>query len=230
MTQPQAPAAPTTPDPFATVLAELRAPIVSIQGHVRTLMARDDGLAAPARAQLHQHILQHTQRLDSLVDDVVLYMRLLVGPVHVVPEDVRVHALVEDLRLRLGEPERVGNEVPTDLVVTADRVVLAGVLRRLLRNALVYGAREGQVTVAVHRSDSGLELAVRDEGFGIPESGADRAFEPFVRAVHPAERRNDGAGLGLTVCRELVRLLGGEIELRPADPGLTAAILLPQPG
>jgi len=130
MTQPQA---PTAPEPFATVLAELRAPIVSIQGHVRTLMARDDGLAAPARAQLHQHMLQHTQRLESLVDDVVLYMRLLVGPVDVTPEDIRVHALVEDLRLRLGEPERVTNEVPSDLVVAVlSRLVPTDVVQKLL--------------------------------------------------------------------------------------------------
>lgn len=227
MTQP-APA-PSTPDAFATVLAELRAPIIAVQGHVRSLMARDEVMDKQARAQLHQQILQHTQRLDTLVDDVVLYMRLLVGPVDVVPAPVRVHTLVEDLRQRLGEPERVINSVPADLVLTVDPDVLAGVVRRLLRNALVYGAREGVVTVGVRRRDVGLELAISDEGFGIPESGAERAFEPFVRAVHPAEKRGDGAGLGLTVCRELGRLLGAEIELRPAEPGLTAAVVLPQP-
>jgi K+-sensing histidine kinase KdpD len=227
MTQP-APV-PSTPDAFATVLAELRAPIIAIQGHVRSLMARDEVMDTQARAQLHQQMLQHTQRLDTLVDDVVLYMRLLVGPVDVVSEPVRVHSLVEDLRQRLGEPERVINSVPADLVLTVDPDVLAGVLRRLLRNALVYGAREGVVTVGVRRRDVGLELAVSDEGFGIPAAGAERAFEPFVRAVHPAEKRGDGAGLGLTVCRELGRLLGAEIELRPAEPGLTAAVVLPQP-
>jgi K+-sensing histidine kinase KdpD len=225
-----APPRPPTPDAFATVLTELRAPILAIQGHVRALMARDELMDSQARAQAHQQMLQQSQRLDTLVDDVVLYMRLLVGPVDVVPEPVRIHHLVEDLRQRLGEPERVVNAVPPELVLTVDPEVLAGVVRRLLRNALVYGARERSVTVDVRRRDVGLELAVSDEGFGIPESGAERAFEPFVRAVHPAEKRGDGAGLGLTVCRELVRLLGGEIELRPADPGLTAAIVLPQPG
>lgn len=228
MTQPSP--GPATPDAFATVLAELRAPIIAIQGNVRSLMARDELLDAQARAQLHQQMLQHTQRLDTLVDDVVLYMRLLVGPVEVLPEPVRVQQLVEDLRQRLGEPERVVNAIPADLVLTLDPGVLAGAIRRLLRNALVFGARERSVTVGVRRRDVGLELTISDEGFGIPEGGAERAFEPFVRAVHPAEKRGDGAGLGLTVCRELVRLLGGEIELRPGDPGLTAAIVLSQPG
>lgn len=223
-------AAPST-DPFTAVLGELRAPIIVIQDHVRTLMARDDGLTVEARQQLLQQTLHHSQRLDTLVDDIVLYLRLLSGPVTLIPEPLRLHDLVEELRKRLGEPERVVNQVPPDFTITIDHDALTGALRRLVRNALVYGARERSVTVGVHRRDGGgFEIAVTDEGFGIPASGLTRAFEPFVRAVHPEERRGDGAGLGLTVCRELVRRLGGEVELRPQTPGLTAAIVLPDQG
>jgi two-component system, OmpR family, sensor histidine kinase SenX3 len=214
-------------DPFASVLAELQAPIVAIQGNVRSLMARDESMTAEARQQLHQQVLQHSQRLDTLVDDIVLYLRLLVGPVELAPEPVNVHDVVEELKERLGEPERVTNRVPRQFVLQIDRYALGGALRHLLRNALVYGARERAVVVGVRRVDGTLELTVSDEGFGIPEAGRARAFEPFVRAVHPEEKRNSGAGLGLTVCRELVRLLGGDVELRPNAPGLSATIVLP---
>lgn len=217
-------------DPFTAVLGELRAPILAIQDQVRTLMAREDGLTAAERQQLLQQALHHSQRLDTLVDDIVLYLRLLSGPVPVNPEPVRLHDLVEDLRERLGEPDRVANLVPAGFTLTADTAALTGALRRLLRNALVYGARERTVSVGVRQLDAGCEIAVTDEGFGIPEHGLTRAFEPFVRAVHPAEKRGDGAGLGLTVCRELAKLLGGSVELRPQNPGLTAVIVLPTPG
>lgn len=224
MTEPEVP----TTEPFTAVLGELRAPIVAIQDHVRTLLARDDSLSAAVREQLLQQTLHHAQRLDTLVDDIVLYLRLLSGPVAMSPEPLSLFDLVEDLRERLGEPERVKNDVPADFVITIDESALTGALRRLLRNALVYGAREREVNVAVHRLDGSCEIVVTDEGFGIPEAVMSRAFEPFVRAVHPAEKRGDGAGLGLTVCRELVRLLGGEVELRPQNPGLSAAIVLPE--
>ncbi|MEO6712437.1 MAG: HAMP domain-containing sensor histidine kinase [Mycobacteriales bacterium] len=225
MAQSDVPAA----DPFTAVLGELRAPIVAIQDHVRTLMARDDGIDVQARQQLLQQTLHHSQRLDTLVDDIVLYLRLLSGPVPLNPEPLRLHDLVEELRERLGEPDRVINQIPVDCSLTIDHSALTGVVRRLLRNALVYGARERSVSVAVRMTDEGgCEITVTDEGFGIPAHGLVRAFEPFVRAVHPAEKRGDGAGLGLTVCRELSKLLGGTVELRPQNPGLTAAILLPR--
>jgi signal transduction histidine kinase len=218
-------------DPFTAVLGELRAPVVAIQDHVRTLMARDDALTMDARQALLHQTLHHSQRLDTLIDDIVLYLRLLSGPLPLKPATVRLHALVEELRERLGEPERVTNEVPTGFTVILDEDALTGALRRLVRNALVFGARERSVTVGVRRLESGgCEIAVTDQGFGIPDVGLTRAFEPFVRAVHPAEKRGDGAGLGLTVARELVRLLGGEVELRPQNPGLTAAIVLPDQG
>lgn len=222
------PVVPMT-DPFTAVLGELRAPIIAIQDHVRTLLARDDGMSGQVREQLLQQTLHHSQRLDTLVDDIVLYLRLLSGPVAMSPEPLSLFDLVEDLRERLGEPERVKNDVPADFVVTIDDAALTGALRRLLRNALVFGARERDVRVGVQRLDGGgMEIVVTDEGFGIPANVLSRAFEPFARAVHPAEKRGDGAGLGLTVCRELVRLLGGEVELRPQNPGLSAAIVLPE--
>lgn len=218
----------TPKDPFTAVLGELRAPITAIQDHVRTLMARDESLTLAVRQQLLQQTLHQSQRLDTLVDDIVLYLRLLSGPVPLRPEPLQLFDLVEELRERLGEPERVTNAVARDFVVTTDQEALVAALRRLLRNALVYGAREGSVTVGVLALESGgCEITVTDEGFGIPEGGLTRAFEPFVRAVHPAEKRGDGAGLGLTVCRELARALGGAVELRPQSPGLTAAIVLP---
>ncbi|MEP7055251.1 MAG: HAMP domain-containing sensor histidine kinase [Actinomycetota bacterium] len=218
-------------DPFTAVLGELRAPVIAIQDHIRTLMARDASFTVEARQQLLQQTLHHSQRFDTLVEDIVLYLRLLSGPLPLHPVSVRLHDLVEELRERLGEPERVINLVPADFTITLDEEALTGALRRLIRNALVFGARERSVTVGVLRLDSGgCEIVVTDEGFGIPEVGLIRAFEPFVRAVHPAEKRGDGAGLGLTVARELVRLLGGEVELRPQNPGLAAAIVLPGSG
>lgn len=216
----------TPADPYAGLLKELRGPVASIQSYVRTLIARDDTLTPSARATIHQVILQQSQRLDASVDDIVLYVRLLAGGVSMEPEPVLVTGVVEELRGQLGQPERVV-VTGADLVLHTDRAALAAALRRLVRNGLVFGPRHGVVTVSVERADGAAEIAVSDDGFGIPPGRHGEALEPFTRSVHPEERRSDGVGLGLSVARELVKLLGGEIVLRDNAPGLSAVVRLP---
>lgn len=215
----------TAADPYAGLLQELRGPVASIQSYVRTLIARDDALAPTARATIHQVILQQAQRLDGFVDDIVLYVRLLAGGVSTAPEPLMLAAVAEGVRLDLGEPDRVA--VTGDVVLHADRAALTAALRRLLRNALVFGPRHGTVTVAITTNDGWAEVAVSDTGVGIPADKQGEALDPFTRALHPEERRKDGVGLGLAVARELVRLLDGEVLLRDNDPGLTAVVRLP---
>ena len=216
----------TTTDPYAGLLKELRGPVASIQSYVRTLIAPDDSLSPSARATIHQVILQQSQRLDGFVDDVVLYVRLLAGGVSAESEPVMLAAVAEEVRHTLGEPDRV-TITGTDPVVHTDRSALAGALRRLVRNALVYGPRLGTVTVDVALHGGWADIAVSDTGVGIPAARQGEALDPFTRSLHPEERRRDGVGLGLAVSRELVKLLGGEVVLRDNDPGLTALIRLP---
>lgn len=213
-------------DPYAGLLKDLRGPVTSIQSYVRTLIARDEELSHSARSTIHQVILQQAVRLDGFVDDVVLYVRLLAGGVSASPEATMLQAVIEEVRQSVGEPDRV---VVTggDPVVTTDRVALAAALRRLVRNALVYGPRQSPVTVQVSTEDGWVEIAVSDKGLGIPDTRQGEALEPFTRALHPDERRRDGVGLGLAVARELVKLLDGEVLLRSNDPGLTAVVRLP---
>lgn len=213
-------------DPYSGLLKELRGPVASIQSYVRTLIARDEEISASARSTIHQVILQQAQRLDGFVDDVVLYVRLLAGGVSVESEALMLASVVEEVRHQVGETERV-TVTGNDAVLHTDRAALAAALRRLLRNALVYGPRQGTVTVDVSVHGAWAEVAVSDTGLGIPAARQDEALEPFTRALHPSERRRDGVGLGLSVARELVKLLGGEIVLRDNDPGLTAVIRLP---
>ena len=215
-----------TTDPYAGLLKELRGPITSIQSYVRTLIARDDTLSASARATIHQVILQQSQRLDGFIDDIVLYVRLLRGGISTEAEPVLVSGVVEELRQQLGQPERVLVR-GADAVLHTDRAALAAALRRLMRNALVYGPRHGVVTVEVGVEGGYAEIAVTDTGLGIPAARLGDALEPFTRGVHPEERRSDGVGLGLAVARELVRLLDGDIALRDNAPGLTAVVRVP---
>ena len=214
-------------DPYVGLTHELRGPVTSIQSYVRMLIARDAELSSTARATIHQVILQQSQRLDGIVDDMILYVRLLSHGVELHPGPVLLSAVLEEVRHSLGEPARVVVGADTDVVLQADRDALTSVLRRLLRNALVYGPREEAAHVTVGTEDGFTVIRVSDSGLGIPAAATELAMQPFVRAVRPGERRSDGVGLGLAVARELAALMRGELLLANTNPGLTAALRLP---
>jgi signal transduction histidine kinase len=94
-----------------------------------------------------------------------------------------------------------------------ERVVL-----NLLQNAVRHAPSDGTILIEAHRSGARLELAVQDDGEGIPEEDLLRVFEPFWRG-DPA-RSGDGSGLGLALAKRIVEALGGQVRAESAsDPG-----------
>src|SRR5262249_52477450 len=83
------------------------------------------------------------------------------------------------------------------------------------------------VTLAVHRLDGQAVLTVTDDGPGIPEPDRARVFDRFTRLDDARTRDSGGAGLGLAIVRELVRLHAGTVTLGDAAPGLRVAVALP---
>lgn len=123
----------------------------------------------------------------------------------------------------------VGAEVsvngPPHLAIRTKPIALRRALSNLVENAVKYGKR---ASVAVAERGKSIEIAIDDDGPGIPETMHAEVFEPFRRLPQIGEEAVDGTGLGLTVARSLVRGLGGEITLRNrAEGGLRVTICLP---
>lgn len=223
MADPIAPAV----DPYTDVVSELRGPLTSIQAYLRTLISRDDELSPAARQTIHQVVLQQSLRLDSAIDDVLLYSRLLADQVPATIERHLLAPIIDEVRDALGEPDRVDVFVEPTLVVSADRRALAEAVRRLVRNGLVYGPRRESVSVHADVSDDAVEVVVSDKGRGIPAERHADSREAFRRAVGPDERRRDGLGLGLAVADRLARLSGAQLGLRNDEAGFSAVLRLP---
>ena len=98
----------------------------------------------------------------------------------------------------------------------------------MLSNAFKF-THQGQVCVkAIKRYDTPLvEISVSDTGIGIDMSKKDLLFEPFVQADGSIKRRYGGTGLGLTICKRLVELMGGEIWLDAGSQGTTVSFTVP---
>lgn len=144
------------------------------------------------------------------------------------PEPVRleVAALVaETLRVMARDPKRDGIDVvfhaPEDLTVVARKVELEHVLLNLLlnaRDAVLRKSPPRRIEISAEPRDGGAVIRVSDNGPGIPREIRQRIFEPFFSTRTGPDGQPEGTGLGLALCRELVRSLGGRIDVE-SEPG-----------
>jgi signal transduction histidine kinase len=206
---------------IGNVSHELRTPIAALQAVLENLV---DGVSAPDPATLSTALSQ-TQRLGSLVSELLDLSRLDAGVVALELEDVLVADLVAETVAEAEVSARVGGrEVgfvvdvrPPGVTVRADRARLHQVLANLLDNAVRHGPPGGTVSVLARRVGEQMEIDVRDEGPGIAAADRERVFDRFTRGERAA---GGGTGLGLAIARWAVDLHGGRIAvLDPPEPG-----------
>jgi signal transduction histidine kinase len=112
--------------------------------------------------------------------------------------------------------------------VSGDGDKLRQVLLNLIDNAVKYSPDGGRVEVELEARDSGLRITVRDEGLGIPHGEEQRIFGKFYRVDPQQTRGVGGTGLGLYICRELVRRMEGRVTVRSQEgQGSTFIVDLP---
>ena len=206
---------------IGNVSHELRTPIAALQAVLENLV---DGVSAPDPATLSTALSQ-TQRLGSLVSELLDLSRLDAGVVALELEDVSVAELVAETVAEAEVSARVGGrEVgfvvdvrPPGVTVRADRARLHQVLANLLDNAVRHGPPGGTVSVLARRVGEQMEIDVRDEGPGIAAADRERVFDRFTRGERAV---GGGTGLGLAIARWAVDLHGGRIAvLDPPEPG-----------
>jgi signal transduction histidine kinase len=138
-------------------------------------------------------------------------------------------AVVEAARLTAPEGVDLGVRKARAAAVASDPGHLHQVLANLVDNAVKYSPDGGRVEVALKALDTCVQICVIDEGLGIPRSEARRVFEKFYRLDPNMTRGVGGTGLGLYICRELVRRVGGRIWVEPNDrSGSTFVVELPR--
>jgi signal transduction histidine kinase len=128
------------------------------------------------------------------------------------------------------EPAKVAFEVRGEGAVRGDRQGLVQVLRNLFENAVRHTPAGGHVRVAiVSRSDARVEIAVTDDGEGIPATALPRIFERFYRADSARARHVGGTGLGLAIVKHLLSAMGGQVTAESElGRGTTIRIGLPK--
>lgn len=213
---------------FAAVAAhELFEPLVMIEAYAA--MASDRLNADSDHAVLADldEIGRAVARLRRLVETVLHDARSSGTPLS--KRDVDCNRLVAEVTALLRpEIEARGARVDAgDLPrVSGEEALLRGLFTNLIGNALKYGPRSGGViSISAEREPEQWRLSFRDDGTPITEDEQGRIFEPFQRGRR--ERRARGAGLGLTICRQIVERHGGRIGVAAGPPGNVFFFTLP---
>jgi signal transduction histidine kinase len=219
-------------DLVANVSHELKTPISALRAHLENLL---DGVEEPNRDTL-QVMLEQSERLTRLVEELLDLSRLESGGVTLEMEPVRLEPLVRqvarEIQVARGPAVAFRNEVdPGLLPVSADRERLHQVLFNLLDNAFRFTPAGGTVTVSAARVNGSCEVTVDDTGPGIPEEHLPFVFERFYRVDSSRSRGDGGTGIGLTIARTVVEAHGGRIwaERRP-EGGSRFRFVLPVEG
>jgi signal transduction histidine kinase len=191
---------------------ELRTPASSVYGVFATLAERS-GLDLKTRETLIQVGYEQAERLRRLIEQLLDLSQLDARRTMANPKPIELHKVLSELAsdiLPKGMPVLL--DVPSDLSVVADPVMIERVVSNLLVNALRYGGPP--ITIAVDEPDGWVRIAVEDSGPGVPEAMEPHIFERFARGENAP-----GSGLGLTIARAYAHAHGGELTYRRGAVG-----------
>ncbi|RKF14256.1 response regulator [Alginatibacterium sediminis] len=203
---------------IANTSHELRTPIHGIIGMANALMTNAEQNLSPTQLEQVQLLAHSGERLSRLVDDLLDYHQMRYGKTQLDIHAVDINAVVAFvIRMNMhslgGKPLEIVNHLSLDLpLVNADEGRLEQVLFNLLANAIKYTS-QGKIvfSASVDLSEQCLLLKISDTGSGIADEHQKRIFEPLVQL--DGSREISGYGLGLSIVAQLMRLMGGDIQL-----------------
>jgi signal transduction histidine kinase/ActR/RegA family two-component response regulator len=224
---------------LANMSHEIRTPMTAILGYTDMLLEAGGDVAPSERQEWLQVVRRNGKHLLELINDILDLSKIEAGKMAMehAPCDVRqiVDDVVQTLRSRAREKRillrlEFGGGIPRE--VKSDALRLRQVLVNLVGNAIKF-TDAGEVAVRVAWQQSGdcrLLIDVADTGIGMSAQQVGRLFRPFTQADGSTTRRFGGTGLGLTISKRLVELLGGELSVR-SEPGAgsTFRVALPTP-
>lgn len=214
----------------ANVSHELKTPLTSISGFAEIIK---NGIVKPEDIpRFAGNIYEESQRLVTLVDDILNLSRLDEADVQLEREDFDLSSLARDVAGRLKASAKKNGVVIT---VIGDKAEINGVksivdemVFNLVDNAVKYNKQNGRVTVTVDSSSEGTALTVTDTGIGIPQADVDRVFERFYRVDKSHSKEIGGTGLGLSIVKHGAAFHNAKVSLQSTEgEGTTVRLVFP---
>jgi len=214
---------------LSNVSHELRTPLVAIKGYSELLSSGESGPLNALQQQQLAVSLRNIDKLMSLINNLLDFSRMQFGKEKWSVEkfDLKelLNASLESFRaLMKSKGQSIATVFPEGPVpMESDRDKITRVFSNLLDNAVKFTPAKGKITLSLALAPGGrVEIGVSDNGPGIPKSALKKIFDRFYQVDPSSTRRHGGVGLGLSLCREIVDRLGGEISVKSSESKGTA--------
>jgi two-component system cell cycle sensor histidine kinase PleC len=220
---------------LANMSHELRTPLNAVIGFAQVLESQLFGPLGGAKyLEYATDIRASGEHLLSLINDILDLARVEAGkltleiePIFLAKEIDGCVRIIQLQAMKGGlEIERALNDAPAQ--IQADRRAFKQIVINILSNAIKFTPAGGKITIAAKINGAMLELKISDTGIGIPAGELSRIGQPFEQVSGALNRAHEGSGLGLSLCRSLVKLHGGELYIESwHGKGTTVTVTLP---
>jgi signal transduction histidine kinase len=206
-------------DFVANVSHEIRTPLTSIEGFSQAL--HDDMVSSEEDRKRYLNIIfDESRRMKRLVSQLLALSRIDAGGWVLRPAPLSLSDFISEIGEKF-QPLAIENNLSLSVEsdaetpsIETDRDTLEQILQNLIENAIKFTPPGGKIVLSSRKGAGDTVLIeVKDNGRGIPEEGLSQIFDRFVRVERSRSKRFGGAGLGLAICRDLVGLLGGRINV-----------------
>jgi NtrC-family two-component system sensor histidine kinase KinB len=200
---------------------ELRTPLTSLGMSIDLLIEHAARYLPDREKELLHAAHDEVHRMKVMVHDLLDLSKIEAGRIDLEFEKIAVATLFEHVQdifkgqVGMKQVELLVDNVEQLPPVVADTNKIVWVLSNLVSNALRYVDEGGRIQLAARKIDSHVHISVRDDGIGIPAEYQSRIFQKFVRVN---KKESGRTGLGLAICKEIVRAHGGTIRVE-SDPG-----------
>ncbi|MEM5834266.1 MAG: ATP-binding protein [Candidatus Aenigmatarchaeota archaeon] len=204
-------------DRFISIAAhELKTPMTAISGFAQLLKDEEIIKDKEKRLRYLKIIEDEIKRLSALVTDILDLSRIDLGTIKVFVEEVNINEILNDVKNEMIELAKekslylnveVEKGIPN---ILTDKEKLKRILLNLVSNSIKY-TEKGGITIKAEKEGDEIKFSVSDTGIGIPKEHFNKIFTRFFQVSSPYTRKAKGSGLGLSICKELVELLGGRI-------------------
>jgi Na+/proline symporter/signal transduction histidine kinase len=217
-----------------TVAHELKTPITGIRAATELLMDDDDDMPKEMKHQFLKNILQDSDRLARLINNILDFEKLETGRLHL---DLRTQDLQKTIEKAVASLQQIAskknieinNKTAHKVIINYDEDRILQVLTNLLSNAIKFSPKEkGKVIIDLKLGNGEVEVMVKDNGKGIPVEDHDYIFDKFYQSKYQNTIKPQGSGLGLAITKQIVEKHGGKIWAKKGvKNGATLVFTLP---
>lgn len=203
-----------------SVTHELKSPLASIKLYIQTILKRE--LTSEQRSQFLQNSLKDIERLDDLVENVLIATKLDdkrgMTPKERFDFSETVEKIADRLQVYSCTTQTIQTDVDQGIFLTGDHFSISSVVTNLIENAIKYSPACEIVEVSLKENNNAVILSVSDSGIGISDEEKKRIFNKFYRVGSEDTRKTKGTGLGLYIVKTVLERHNAQIKIKNNNP------------